>query len=199
MPDFHPDAPPALPPRRPRWREVVETVGIAFVLAIGVHAAVAEARFIPSESMVPTLAVGDRLIIEKVSPRFTAPRRGDILVFYPPDTHPTDGGPALRAIRWLGFTPDVAYIKRVIGLPGETIEVHDGQVWIDGKALVEPYENEPPTYTMDPVRVPEGHLFMMGDNRNNSQDSHVWGPLPIGNVIGHAAVRFWPLTRLGVT
>jgi signal peptidase I len=93
----------------------------------------------------------------------------------------------------------VAYIKRAIGLPGETIAVHDGQVWIDGKALVEPYLHEPPNYTMDPVRLPAGHLFMLGDNRNNSQDSHVWGPLPIENVIGHSAVRFWPLTRLGVT
>lgn len=198
MPDFHPDRPPA-PPRRPRWREAVETVAIAFVLAIGVHAAVAEARFIPSESMVPTLAVGDRLIIEKVSPRFTTPHRGEILVFYPPNNPPSEGGPALRLVRWLGFTPDVAYIKRAIGLPGETIAIHDGQVWIDGKALVEPYVNEPPTYTMDPVTIPADHLFMLGDNRNNSQDSHVWGPLPLANVIGQAAVRFWPLTRLGVT
>jgi signal peptidase I len=172
---------------------------LAFVLAIGVHAAVAEARFIPSESMAPTLAVGDRLIIEKVTARFSSPRRGEILVFYPPNTHPSDGGLALRVVRKLGFTPDVAYIKRVIGLPGETLAIHDGQVWIDGKALVEPYLNEPPNYTLDPVRVPAGHLFMLGDNRNNSQDSHVWGPLPIENVIGQAAVRFWPLTRLGVT
>jgi signal peptidase I len=198
MPDFHPDRPPT-PARRHRGREALETVIVACFLAVGIHAAVAEARFIPSESMVPTLAVGDRLIIEKVSPRFSAPRRGEILVFYPPSTTPADGGPATRVLHWLGFTPDVAYIKRVIGLPGETIAVHSGQVWIDGKALVEPYLAESPNYTMDPVPIPGGHLFMLGDNRNNSQDSHVWGPLPVTNVIGQAALRFWPLTRLGVT
>ena len=199
MPDFHPGETPPAPERRPRWRETLETVVVALVLAIGVHAAVAEARFIPSESMTPTLAIGDRLIVEKISPHFAAPRRGEILVFYPPQHEPMETGPGLRFVRWLGFTPDVAYIKRVIGLPGETVAVHDGQVWIDGKALVEPYIKESPEYTMEPVKLPADQLFMMGDNRNNSQDSHVWGPLPIINVIGHAAVRFWPITRLGMT
>ncbi|MBC7544486.1 MAG: signal peptidase I [Candidatus Sericytochromatia bacterium] len=199
MSDFHPVEMPPTPPRRSRWRETVETVVVAFVLAIGVHAAVAEARFIPSESMVPTLVIGDRLIVEKISPHFGAPRRGEILVFYPPQHEPVEMSTGVRFVRWLGFTPEVAYIKRVVGLPGETIAVHDGQVWINDKALVEPYTNEAPSYEMPPQTVPPGHLFMMGDNRNNSQDSHVWGPLPIDNVIGHAAVRFWPITRLGVT
>lgn len=180
-----------------RLKEGVKTLVVAFALAIFIRATVAEARFIPSESMVPALEIGDRLIVEKISSHFGAPKRGDILVFYPPKLVPDRESPARGVLRWLGLTGDVAYIKRVVGLPGETLSVKDGRVYINGKALDEPYVEDPPSYTFDAMKIPEGHLFMMGDNRNNSMDSHIWGALPMQNVIGHAVVRFWPLGRMG--
>lgn len=188
---------PEAPPAPNRVREGVKTLLVAFALAIFIRATVAEARFIPSESMVPTLEIGDRLIVEKISSHFGSPKRGDILVFYPPKLVPDQESPARSVLRWLGLTGDVAYIKRVVGLPGETLAVHDGQVFINGKVLDEPYVQEPASYTFEAMTIPEGHLFMMGDNRNNSMDSHIWGPLPMANVIGHAVVRFWPINRVG--
>lgn len=186
------------PRKKSKARETVETVVVALGLALVTRAAVAEPRYIPSESMLPTLKVQDRLIVEKISNYTQRYQRGDILVFYPPSE--THENPSVLAdtLKWLGFSTSPAYIKRVIGLPGETIEVREGKVWINGKALNEQsYIKEPPVYDMPPVKIPPGHFFMMGDNRNNSMDSHVWGPLPIKNVIGHAAFRFWPLQRIG--
>jgi signal peptidase I len=173
-----------------KGREYVETFVVALALAFFVRGTIAEARFIPSESMLPTLEVGDRLIVEKVSYRFSVPQRGDIVVYNPPERAMGNGN---------------AFIKRVIGLPGETIDIRDGQVYIDGKALTEPYVMEAPRYP-DPMWdglglpggvIPKDKVFVMGDNRNNSQDSHVWGALPIENIIGQTVFRFWPLTRLG--
>lgn len=185
---------PAAP--KSRTRETIETFVIALALALGVRATVAEARFIPSESMLPTLEVGDRLIVEKVSYHFESPNRGDIVVFNPPEG--------------AGFPDHNALIKRVIGLPGDHLAVHEAKVWVNGKVLAESYIKENPDYRMPDsenpgayfhegreILVPAGHVFVMGDNRNNSADSHVWGFLPIKNIIGRAAVRFWPPTRLG--
>lgn len=181
--------------RKSFWRETAETVVGALLIALFTRGAVAEPRYIPSESMLPTLAVNDRLIIEKIS-NYTQPVvRGDILVFYPPDTR--SHSPLGDGLRWLGLTNEEAFIKRVVGLPGETVAVQNGQVLINGKALAEPYIQEPPYYEMAALKIPAGHFFMMGDNRNNSADSHVWGPLPASNVIGHASFRFWPPDRLG--
>jgi signal peptidase I len=173
--------------RKPKskTRETVETFVVAIVLALGVRATVAEARFIPSESMLPTLEVGDRLIVEKVTYRLHAPERGDIVVFDPPPRS--------------GFDRGNAFIKRIVGLPGETIAVREGQVYINDQPLNETYVMEPPTYEMDPLTIPAGNVFVMGDNRNNSADSHVWGALPIDNIIGRSAVRFWPPVRIGLT
>lgn len=182
--------------KKSRPFEVVETIVVALLLAIVIRTTVAEARYIPSTSMEPTLLVGDRLIVEKLSAYITKPQRGDVLVFYPP--HAGEAiGTGQRVLRWLGFTGDAAYIKRVVGLPGETIEVRDGKVFINGEALVESYTKEPPYYTAPPFKIPPNSLFMMGDNRNNSQDSSKWGPLPADHVIGKAVIRFWPLPRLG--
>ena len=114
--------------------------------------------------MVPTLAVGDRLLVEKVSYRFEPPHRGDIIVFEPP--------PQLQEY---GYSASQAFIKRVIGLPGETVKVTQGQVFINNESLSESYILESPVYEMPPVRVPASSLFVMGDNRNDSNDSHVWG------------------------
>lgn len=179
--------------------ETLETVVVALVLAIFIRATVAEARYIPSESMVPTLAVKDRLVVEKISNYTGIPKRGEIIVFYPPfkDNDMSENF-VPKTLRWLGFTQNVAYIKRVVGLPGETLEVSNGEVFINGKPLDESsYIKEKPFYDYGPIKLKDDELFMMGDNRNNSMDSHVWGPLPVKNIIGHAVLRFWPLNRIG--
>jgi signal peptidase I len=169
-----------------KWGENITIVVLAVGLAIFIRTFVAEPRYIPSESMFPTLAVGDRLIVEKLSYYGHPPQRGDIVVFAPP--------PQLQE---QGYLEDQAFIKRVIGLPGEKIEVKNGRVYVDGEWLTESYIAEAPTYGMSPMVVPPDRLFVMGDNRNNSNDSHVWGFLPQTNIIGHACFRFWPIDRLG--
>lgn len=167
-------------------RENGLVLAIALALALLIRLFVAEPRYIPSDSMVPTLQVGDRLVVEKMSYRLHPPERGDIVVFDPP-----------TQLQQLGYTTDQAFIKRVIAQPGQTVQVHLGKVWIDGEPLTEPYIAEPPGYEMRPVTVPPGHVFVMGDNRNNSNDSHVWGFLPVENIIGRAIFRFYPIARFG--
>ncbi len=161
-------------------------VTIAVAIAVVIRLFIAEPRFIPSNSMDPTLHIGDRLLIDKVSYRFHPPHYEDIVVFEPP--------PQLQAI---GYRREQAFIKRVIGLPGDTVAVHQGQVYRNNQPLAETYILAVPTYEMPSVTVPDGALFVMGDNRNDSNDSHVWGFLPSQNVIGHATLRFWPLEDLG--
>jgi signal peptidase I len=180
--------------------ETIETIIVALILAIFIRATIAEARYIPSESMVPTLLVKDRLIVEKISNYAGRLNRGDIVVFYPPSEQKKFGKDIIsRTLKWLGFTSQSAYIKRVIGLPGETLEVKDGYVYINGKKLDESsYIKEKPFYEYGPVKIPEGEIIVLGDNRNNSADSHVWGTLPIENIIGHAVIRFWPPQRIGL-
>lgn len=177
-------------PAKSSWRkgvaDNVRLVAIALLIAIVVRLLIAEPRFIPSPSMVPTLAVGDRLLVEKVSYRLHDPQPGDIIVFEPP--------PQLQEY---GYQASQAFIKRVIGLPGQTVQVHNGQVLIDAQPLTEAYIAEAPEYEMPPVQVPAGGLFVMGDNRNDSNDSHVWGFLPSQNAIGRAVFRFWPLDKIG--
>lgn len=174
-------------------RENLITLLVALLLAFGIRTFVAEARWIPSDSMVPTLAIGDRLVVEKVSYRFHPPERGDIIVFEPP-----------KRLAFAG-----AFIKRVIGVPGDRIHIGQGQVFINGIGLQEPYIAAPPAYTcpgdcpsLPPFAaefiVPSASYFVMGDNRNDSQDSHIWGFLPEENIIGHAVIRFWPPHRLQV-
>jgi signal peptidase I len=173
------------------WRKIftdnVRLVTVALAIALVVRFFIAEPRYIPSPSMMPTLAVGDRILVEKVSYHLQPPSRGDIVVFEPP--------PQLQDY---GYSIRQAFIKRVIGLPGDTVQVSQGMVFINGQPLSEPYILEPPEYEMLPVRVPMNSLFMMGDNRNDSNDSHVWGFLPIENAIGRAAFRFWPLDKIGL-
>ncbi|MGD1953158.1 MAG: signal peptidase I [Leptolyngbyaceae cyanobacterium] len=161
-------------------------VGISIAIAVIIRLFIAEPRFIPSNSMDPTLHIGDRLLIEKVSYRFHTPHRGDIVVFEPP--------PQLQAI---GYRREQAFIKRVIGLPGDTLVVQQGQVYRNDQPLDEPYILTSPNYEMAPVTVPKNALFVMGDNRNDSNDGHIWGFLPIENIIGHATLRFWPPDDLG--
>lgn len=167
-------------------RENLQILLIALILALAIRLWVAEPRYIPSDSMVPTLQIGDRLVVEKVSYRLHLPATGDIVVFDPP--------PQLQEF---GYAPDRAFIKRVIGTPGDVVQVQDGAVYLNRQPLAEPYIAAPPAYEMPPVRVPEGQFFVMGDNRNNSNDSHVWGFLPQRNIIGRAVFRFFPLNHIG--
>ncbi len=164
--------------------EIIKTLATAFILAIGIRTLVAEARYIPSSSMEPTLEINDRLIIEKVSYRFQKPQRGDVVVFSPTDK-----------LREQNFKD--AFIKRVIGLPGDKVEVRGGKVYVNGQAIREKYIEEAPEYKYGPVTVPKDQYLVLGDNRNNSYDSHYWGFVPRENLIGRAVVRFWPFNRLG--
>ena len=137
--------------------------------------------------MVPTLAVGDRLVVEKVSYRLHSPSAGDIIVFHPPEL--------LRQV--FGYDTDQAFIKRIIGTPGDRIRIENGNVYVNDTPLQESYIAEAPNYLLKPVEVPEHTYFVMGDNRNNSNDSHVWGFLPEQNIIGRAIFCFWPFDREG--
>ncbi len=179
------------PPKEIIWVEILKTLGLSAILAFGIRTFVAEARYIPSKSMVPTLQVDDRLIIDKVSYHFKQPQRGDIVVFMPPDeASAVCTGPRTQRSK-------DAYIKRVIGLPGEKIEVKQGLVFINDSPLKETYLDSVPEYQYGPRVVPQGSYLVLGDNRNNSCDSHYWGFVPRENIIGHAIVRFWPLNRMG--
>ncbi|MCT7950473.1 signal peptidase I [Ancylothrix sp. C2] len=166
------------------WIEAFKTVGLSVILAFGIRAFVAEARYIPSGSMEPTLQINDRLIVDKLSYRFAIPQRGDIVVFDPTET-----------LEKQNFHD--AFIKRVIGLPGEKVEVKGGRVFINDKGLREQYIADEPNYQYGPVTVPEGQYLVLGDNRNNSYDSHYWGFVPREKIIGRAVVRFWPPNRVG--
>lgn len=177
---------PAPPNRWRVWWDNFQILIIALVLALLIRTFVAEPRFIPSDSMAPTLAIGDRLVVEKVSYRLHPPKLGEIVVFDPP-----------LQLQLQGYAKDQASIKRVIGTAGQTIQVSQGQVYIDGRALKEPYIAEPPEYNWGPKTVAPGSVFVMGDNRNNSNDSHVWGFLPKENIIGRAWLRFYPFSRIG--
>lgn len=169
-----------------RTWENIQIIAIALALALFIRAFVAEPRYIPSDSMLPTLEVGDRLVVEKISYHFRPPAKGEIVVFDPP-----------QQLQIQGYEKDQAFIKRVIGTPGQIVQVRDGKVYLNGTPLAEDYIAELPNYQLEPVRVPENQLFVMGDNRNNSNDSHVWGFLPKQNIIGHACFRFWPPERVG--
>ncbi|MGB0560424.1 MAG: signal peptidase I [Spirulinaceae cyanobacterium] len=177
--------------------EAFKTVSLSAVLALGIRQFVAEARYIPSESMLPTLEINDRLMIEKISYRFRPPERGDIVVFNP-----------TTKLEEQDFHD--AFIKRVIGLPGEEVAVEAGEVYIDGQPLNEDYiepegltevgpcivQHEEP-FLVEPVVIPDNAYLVLGDNRPNSYDSRCWGIVPESKIIGRAAVRFWPLGRIG--
>jgi signal peptidase I len=154
--------------------------------------------------MTPTLAVGDRVVVSRLSYRFHEPNRGDVVVFVSPD----DPGPIrsfpgtviVDLLEGIGLrAPDENdLIKRVVGLPGEVVEGRDGHVFVNGREVIEPYLPEGTvTDDFEAVTVPADHLFVMGDNRDESLDSRRFGPIPVDSVVGRAVVRAWPPGRLG--
>lgn len=165
-------------------KDIAQVLFFAVLLTIVLRSYVVEARQIPSGSMIPTLQIGDRLLVDKFTYKLSELRHSDIVVFAPP--------PEAQ----IGEQNN-DYIKRIIGLPGDEIEVTGNSVYINGKKIAEPYVAEPPDYNYGPVIVPEDSLFVMGDNRNNSFDSHAWGYLPMENIKGRAFFRFWPPNRIG--
>jgi signal peptidase I len=183
-------------------RELPILLFIAFLIAFTVKSTVAQAFFIPSESMVPTLEVGDRVLVSRLSYKLHEPRRGDVVVFSSPfeDEDDKDHSPLpSRVLESVGLrqpsTED--FIKRVIALPGETVEGRDGRIFVDGKVLDEPYLTDMTVDGFEPKKVPEGMLWVMGDNRGHSSDSRVFGTIDEDDVVGRAIVRIWPLPRLG--
>jgi signal peptidase I len=155
-----------------RWPERLVLVGL---LAMTIFVASVQGFWVSGDCMRPDLVTGDRLLADKLTYRLHAPVRGDIVIFY----YPRD--------------PRQIYVKRVIGLPGETVEKQTGDVYIDGRRLAEPYRIYAAHGSMDARIVPAGQYFVMGDNRDVSDDSRHWGYLPRREIIGRAVGRYWPL------
>ena len=193
-----PDAPPANP-HPTRWiKEAVIVVVIAVLVAVLLRAFVVQTFFIPSGSMEPTLQIGDRILVNKLSYHLHAVDRGDIVVFSRPPTE-NCGGPTVNDL-----------VKRVIGLPGNIISVSGGYVYIDGKRLDEtwlPASEQGVTVAgpagnssnlVRPYRVPTNDYFVMGDNRTDSCDSRYWGPISKSLIVGKVELRVWPLSSLHI-
>ena len=187
-----PDAAPARQEWKQFLREILETVGLAVILFLGINLISARVR-VEGFSMLPTLENGEYVLISRLSYRLGDFQRGDIIVFRPP-MYPD--APFLQRLFGLpGFDDNYEdYIKRIVGLPGETVRIASGTVYINGVQLVEPYIVVPSDYSNE-WTVPEGQLFVLGDNRNNSADSHAWGFLPERNVLGKALVIYSPFAQ----
>jgi signal peptidase I len=185
------------------FRELPVLIILAFALALLLKTFVVQAFFIPSGSMEPTLMPGDRVLVNKV---LYHPHRNDIIVFEDPHPGPQqDRGIIGRFLHWLseglGFArpPNEDFIKRVIGLPGETVELRHGQLYVDGEQIAQPYLRGPPdTRDYGPKKVPKDALFVLGDNRLYSNDSRfALGFIPLDKVVGKAFVVIWPPSRIG--
>ncbi|SPF41810.1 putative signal peptidase I-1 [Candidatus Desulfosporosinus infrequens] len=162
--------------------ELLEIVLIAFALSWVLRTYIIEARKIPTGSMLPTIQLNDRVIVDKIFfKEFGHLSHGDIVVFRPP--------PSAHA------TED--FIKRIVGLPGDKLEIRDHITYINDQPLSEPYVTDKSKNNFGPIVVPKDSVFVMGDNRNNSDDSRVWGFLPIENITGRTLFRYWPLDHVG--
>lgn len=189
---LEPEAPP--PPRRSflkgtlhLMREVLETIVPAVLIALLINLFLAQATRVYGQSMEPNLHTDQRLVVEKLSYNrhlrqylgLNGPQRGDVVV-----------------IR-LHTQSDELLIKRVIGLPGDIVEIHDGQVYVNGQALTEPYLSGATTGFYAPTTVPPLHIFVLGDNRGFSNDSRSFGTIPLEDVIGRAWFSYWPIDQVG--
>jgi signal peptidase I len=164
-----------------RWIiEVVVIVAAAFVLALLVQQFVVKPFAIPSPSMEPTLVEGDRVLVNRLVYHFRSPERGDVIVFHPPDRPGSD-----------------PFIKRVVAVSGDTISVHEGMLWLNGVAQDEPYIKEHPMLDEYPeTTIASGYVWVMGDNRNNSGDSRVFGPVSEDAIMGEAFAVYWPVGHM---
>ncbi|MGZ6340973.1 MAG: signal peptidase I, partial [Candidatus Limnocylindrales bacterium] len=169
--------------------EVVETLVLTLVIFLVIQNFVAQPYRVQQQSMEHTLEPDQYVLVDKLTPRFDEYKRGDIVVFDPPP-------------EWAQEQPSTPFIKRVIGLAGDRIEIKDARVYVNGIALEEPYvyQGQPTTSSggQDTWVVPQGDLFVMGDHRANSADSRVFGPIPRDRVIGRAWLRYWPLGTFGI-
>jgi len=186
----------------PFWLELPILVVVALLVAVVIKTFFVQAFYIPSSSMEDTLLINDRVLVNKLAYRLGDLGRGQVIVFDDPRGPTTPEESVLDAARRnvaeaIGLsTPRSEFIKRVIGLPGETIEIRDSTVFVNGQGLVEPYLKDG-SFMPDfgPVTVPAGQVFVMGDNRNASQDSRVFGPIPVDEIVGRAFVIMWPPSR----
>ena len=160
-------------------RELVETIVLTLVTYFLVRTFLFETYRVVGQSMDPTLEQDERLIVSKLSYRLHQPQRGDIVVFHDPQD------------------PSRNLIKRIIGLPGEVLSINQGQVFINEQLIEEPYIERFSPDSYPPTPIPEGHYFVMGDNRGNSSDSRSWGTLPAGDIVGKASFSYWPLRLWG--
>lgn len=172
-------------PMKSKFREWVEGILIAFIIAMVIRTFIVQAFRIPTGSMQETLKIGDRILVNKFIYKFRAPKRGEVIVFvYPED-------------------PKKDYIKRLIALSGEKVLIKDGEIYINGERLTNchsvtsRYYYSEGYYGNEEVTVPEGNFFVLGDNARNSKDSRYWGFVPKKNLIGQAFLVYWPLIRLG--
>jgi signal peptidase I len=168
-------------------RRQVVPVLVWVLLALVLRWAVLEPRWIPSGSMLPALQLQDRVLVEKLRTHLHRPIPiGTVVVFHPP-----------AALLAAGYDPKAALIKRVVAQAGDAVEVRDGVLWRNGSKAAIDWSAEPMDYQLEPLTVPPDHLLVLGDNRNASLDSHLWGPLPQRALIGTAVLRYWPLNRFG--
>jgi signal peptidase I len=159
-------------------REILLTVALALVIFLLLQATV-QSFVIVEHCMEPNFQEGERVLVNKLAYHFGEPERGDVIILHPPSD------------------PKAIYIKRIIALPGDAVEVKDGAVYVNGTKLQEPYIKEPPAYTLHKEIIPGSEYFVLGDNRNNANDSHKWGTVPRQNIIGKAWLSFWPPEELG--
>jgi signal peptidase I len=158
--------------------DTIETILLALVLFLAINALSARVR-VENVSMQPTLQPGEFLLVNRVAYTIAEPSIGDIIVFHAPGAS------------------DLDYIKRIIGLPGDTVNIVNGAVYVNDQPLYEPYIANPPNYTGN-WEVPADQFFVLGDNRNNSSDSHIWGFVPIEDIVGRALLIYWPLDEIGL-
>ena len=187
--------------------ELVTIVVVALGLALVIQAFLVKPYKIPSQSMVPTLEIGQRVLVNRLGERFTDPKVGDVVVFNPPagskrieqcGETPENGAPCNQPTR---DRSDENFIKRVVAGPGDRLEIDDGHVILNGKRATESFAQACVGGTCDfptEITVPAGHYFMMGDNRGASQDSRFWGPVPDKWIIGGAFATYWPPGRIGL-
>ncbi len=190
--------------------ELVVIVVVALGLALGIQAFLVKPYRIPSESMVPTLEINQRVLVNRIGNNFGEPQVGDVMVFHPPSG--ADGAPGMCGVeitasqicpRPTSDRADVNFIKRVVAGPGDKLRIEAGKAIVNGKPLNEPYaqpcprDDEGCTYAGE-ITIPPDHWFMMGDNRNESADSRFWGPVPRESFIGGAFATYWPPRKIGL-